>query len=956
MARAAAVVAERERGPELLLKVNVAARTVAPTVTLWPEEEDYACDCRGADPCEHVAAALIALRRALQQGQSLLQGRGVGAPGRVAYRLSREGHALALMRVRTGSEQDDAPFSGSLVELKERDEARGGRGLTVSRADLAVEVALGASRNGGVLSPAILAAVLEAMDESCDLKLDGQALTVGPPLPDGQLELDDLGEDFVLRTVSAPSEGERFSNGALLRATTVHPLVALPLSRDELVELTRGRRIPAARAGNLVAELLPQLQAKHEVKVRTTRLPRGQVQQPRLLVELRRQDDYLEALPTLVYGDPPTARLDGERLHLFDAQSVVPLRDELLERRLAQRLGEDSGLRLGRLERARGEDAVALRQRIERLRPRERSGEAALRAFQLAAPLQAQLEALGGSFQLRFGNGGAVVEGEVALAAWRAGLSSVLLPGDRGVAALPLDWLAVHGHRVEALLAARANDQGKTLAPLARIDLATLLEDLEQALPPELSQLKKALERFEGLPPREVPSDLRATLRAYQRRGMEWLCFLRELELGALLADDMGLGKTLQVIAALAPGARALVVAPASVLWSWKSELERFRPGLSVSVYHGAARRLDRGSDVTLTTYALLRIDQEQLNAQAWDVAVLDEAQQIKNPESQVAQAAFALEANWRIALSGTPVENRLEDLWSIFHFLNRGLLGGRSSFEQRYATPIASGSAEHAAQLRRRIRPLILRRRKEQVAPELPPRTELTLSCELDPAERAVYDAVRAATQQQVLAQLQQGSGVMAALEALLRLRQAACHSGLVPGQEREGSSKVSLLVEKLGEAASEGHRSLVFSQWTGLLDRVEPALEAAELAFCRLDGSTRDRQAVVETFQHVDGPPVMLISLKAGGVGLTLTAADHVFLLDPWWNPAVEQQAADRAHRIGQDKPVFVHRLVARDTVEERILALQEQKAMLAAAALDHGAVAGGLSRDDLIALLAD
>ncbi len=311
-------------------------------------------------------------------------------------------------------------------------------------------------------------------------------------------------------------------------------------------------------------------------------------------------------------------------------------------------------------------------------------------------------------------------------------------------------------------------------------------------------------------------------------------------------------------------------------------------------------------------------------------------------------------QAAHRVALTGTPVENRLDELWSQFHFINRGLLGGRSDFQDRYATPIDNADADAAARLRQRIRPFLLRRLKREVAPELPPRTEGVLRCELDVDERAVYDGVRAATLKNVVHQLEAGGGVMAALEALLRLRQAACHSALVPGQHAESSSKIALLLETLDSVVAEGHKALVFSQWTSLLDHCEPALEAAGIPFTRLDGSTRDRRAVVEGFQDAAGPPVLLISLKAGGTGLNLTAADHVFLLDPWWNPAVEDQAADRTHRIGQDRPVMIYRLVASDTVEERILALQQSKRELAQAALAEGSGATAIRREELLDLL--
>ncbi len=336
---------------------------------------------------------------------------------------------------------------------------------------------------------------------------------------------------------------------------------------------------------------------------------------------------------------------------------------------------------------------------------------------------------------------------------------------------------------------------------------------------------------------------------------------------------------------------------------------------------------------------------------------ILDEAQAIKNPDSQAARAAYGLVADLRIALTGTPLENRLEELWSLAHFTNRGLLGGRRAFDDRYGRPIADGEPGAAQRLRDRLRPFLLRRLKREVAPELPPRTDAVMRIVLDERERGIYDAVRAASRAEVVALLDGGGSVLAALEALLRLRQAACHPALVPGQQAGSSSKVDALLEALENAAADGHKALVFSQWTSLLDLIEPALRAAEIPFVRLDGSTRDRGAVVDRFQSSSegSPPVMLLSLKAGGVGLNLTAADHVFLVDPWWNPATEDQAADRAHRIGQDRPVMVYRLVAIDTVEERILALQERKRALAEAALGGGNAGAALSRQDLLDLLA-
>ena len=515
--------------------------------------------------------------------------------------------------------------------------------------------------------------------------------------------------------------------------------------------------------------------------------------------------------------------------------------------------------------------------------------------------------------------------------------------------------MAKHGQELASLLAARAND-GR-LATHALPTLGRFCEDLDQPPPPGLDRLAPLAQTFERLPEAKLPQDLAATLRPYQRIGVNWLAFLRSVGLGGILADDMGLGKTIEAMCVFEK--KILVVCPTSVLPNWRAEISRFRPSVRVSAYHGPARKLDDGADVTLTTYAILRLDSEDLSRRHFDIAILDEAQAIKNPDSQVARAAFALDAEFRLAMTGTPVENRLDELWSLMHFANRGLLGGRRDFDVEVARPISDGIPGTAESLRQRIRPFVLRRRKAEVAPELPPRSEATLRIDLDERERGIYDAVRAATQSDLVAALGASGAeklnVMKALEALLRLRQAACHPGLLPGQKAATSSKVEALVEALVNAAEDGHKALVFSQWTSFLDLIEPALVQIGVEFTRLDGSTRDRAAVVDTFQAEGGPPVMLISLKAGGTGLNLTAADHVFICDPWWNPAVEDQAADRAHRIGQERPVMIYRLVAANTVEERILELQQRKRAIGEAALGDAATAASLTREDLLALLA-
>jgi superfamily II DNA or RNA helicase len=903
------------------------------------------CDCRSVeDPCEHVAAGVIALRRARERGDETV----VGGRGGLAYRLERRAEGLHFERVVTGPDRD-VPLRSTLAAI-----ASGrvdGPAFAAGEADIEVERALGSILRGTLRGPA-LRRLLGPLSHCAEITLDGQAVTTDtePVLPVAIVE--DCAEGFRVALAPDPSVDETLADGIVLCGNRVRPLGSPGLTGRELEDYSRGLVVPLDDAARLVTEILPHLGDLLPLDVKSERLPSTTRETPRLVVRVERDGDRLTALPTLVYGNPPRARIDAGRLvHLG---GDVPLRDRAREERLLRHLRQSLGLSPGHRLVAEGEDALALAEQLEGFGG-EVEGDG-LRGFYRTGPLVPRLDASGDRLELRFEiepePGGATprrLAAEGVLGAWKRGETLVALEGG-GFAPLPSDWLDRFGDRVANLLRERLEDG--EVPPCLLPDLAAVCEGSEASAPPGFERLRALVESFDALPRAALPEGLRAELRSYQRRGIDWLAFHREAELGALLADDMGLGKTLQALCALQ--GRTLVVCPTSVLVSWREQIDRFRPGMRVCVYHGARRKLEDDAELTLTTYALLRVDEEILTAPTWDTLVLDEAQAIKNAASQVARAAYRLRGRFRIVLTGTPVENRLEELWSHFHFLNRGLLGPRDEFAERVAKPVAAGDADALARLRQRIRPFLLRRLKSEVARELPPRTEVVLHCELSDDERAVYDAIRAATRQSVVERLESGGSVLAALEALLRLRQACCHSALVPGQSAESSAKLRLLLEELECALAEGHRALVFSQWTQLLDLVEPHLEQAGIDFGRLDGSTRDRSGVVERFQDPAGPPVLLISLRAGGTGLNLTAADHVFLLDPWWNPAVEDQAADRAHRIGQTRPVIVHRLVTRDSVEERMLALQRSKRELGDAALGGIGRTGSLSRDDLLALL--
>jgi SNF2 family DNA or RNA helicase len=463
---------------------------------------------------------------------------------------------------------------------------------------------------------------------------------------------------------------------------------------------------------------------------------------------------------------------------------------------------------------------------------------------------------------------------------------------------------------------------------------------------------------FEGIPDVAIPQTLRATLRGYQHEGYRWLQFLRQYDCGGILADDMGLGKSIQTITHLLrekerscqadslEARPSLLVVPTSLVPNWLAELERFAPSLRVTTLHGAQRKNRYAeletADLAITTYALLLRDELFLERD-WHIAILDEAQAIKNPNSKVARAASKLRARQRICLTGTPMENHLGELWSLFDFVMPHALYDQRRFARLFRTPIEKeSSSERRDVLARRIRPFVLRRTKADVALQLPEKTEIVERVELAEDQRDLYESVRLAVHEEVRREIERlgmARSRIAVLDALLKLRQVCCDPRLVRLQSAaraHSSAKLAWLVENLAQLAEEGRRTLVFSQFTSMLDLIKPELERAGIPFVELVGSTVDRATPVRRFQAGE-VPVFLISLRAGGTGLNLTAADTVIHYDPWWNPAVERQATDRAHRIGQDKPVFVYKLIAAGTVEEKILNLQAHKAALAGALFD-------------------
>jgi len=520
------------------------------------------------------------------------------------------------------------------------------------------------------------------------------------------------------------------------------------------------------------------------------------------------------------------------------------------------------------------------------------------------------------------------------------------------------------------------DDDASDRLRLSKLDVVRLA-DIDSAVPLKweggdaLRALGKRLAQFAHIEPVDAPPGFNAQLRPYQQQGLAWLQFLSSNGLGGILADDMGLGKTVQTLAHLLIEKQAgrltrpaLVIAPTSVIPNWKAEAARFAPQLRVHVSHGLKRRESfdeiASSDLVLTTYALLSRDEATLTAHEFHVVILDEAQQIKNAQTRAARVVSDLKAQHRLCLTGTPLENHLGELWSLFHFLMPGLLGDAATFRRIYRTPIE----KHADMTRRdslvrRIRPFLLRRTKDEVATDLPPKTEMIRTIELDGAQRELYETVRVAMDQRIRAEIASrglAQSQIIVLDALLKLRQICCDPRLLKldsAKRVEESAKLEALMEMLEELLPEGRRVLLFSQFTSMLELIEKELRERHIPYVKLTGDTVDRAEPVRAFQSEE-VPLFLVSLKAGGTGLNLTAADTVIHYDPWWNPAVENQATARAHRIGQDKPVFVYKLLIAGSVEEKIVALQSSKAALAEGILGGETVAAGpVSEEDIEAL---
>jgi len=543
---------------------------------------------------------------------------------------------------------------------------------------------------------------------------------------------------------------------------------------------------------------------------------------------------------------------------------------------------------------------------------------------------------------------------------------------DGSIGLLPEDWTEKYGLMVKLAKVKGNNLQLKKVHFSALDQLEEEIDNSEVLM--ELQEKRQRLLNFDFENSGQVtlPENIQAALRPYQLGGFQWMNFLNDTSWGGILADDMGLGKTLQALSILQycknekKQVKFLVVCPTSLMYNWENEIKKFTPDISYHIYHGPARMLQmehfQKADLVITTYGTLRSDIKMLSQIPFDYVVLDESQAIKNPLSQVAKAAMLLKATNRLALSGTPVQNNTFDLYSQMNFLNPGMLGTAEFFREEFATPIDKMQDKEAQnQLRKLVYPFLLRRTKEQVAPDLPEKSEMLLFCEMGSKQRKIYDAYRNRYRSKILGEIQEkgmDNARLSILTGLMKLRQICDSPAILNETEmyENHSVKIDELLRELTENTGS-HKALVFSQFLGMLALIREELEKRNIPYVYFDGSssTLDRENAIQQFQNDEACRVFLISLKAGGVGLNLTAADYVYIVDPWWNPAVEQQAIDRTHRIGQTKRIFAYRLICKDTIEEKILLLQERKINLVKGLIaDENAFLKKLTKEDVDYLL--
>ena len=888
-----------ESDEEITVRVELPSAATAVQVRLSPLQQLWECDSLSDDdPSLYVLITVIAVRNNYLKAET--------ARWKIGYFFRKDGDSLIIDRAFIHPD-----FPKRVIGILETEMYKNPDYL-VSRNDITLDRIIDFGKK---IDAQLFCNTIPYLAESTDLFMDDRQVT----LQSSPIEVGIVIEDH--------PKGYRIGQLLPLSASQAQYITPYLYQSGASLIGIKSDRLPAMIRGNgtimghhqaelLFNTMLPKLKDHFDVSINVSKIPKFLAAKPRLLVVAdKRGSDGVWLSPHIVYGDPIVAEIKNNELS-YKSSGYMIHRDIATEQRILGSLplqlrGANSSAR-----EFQGAEAVALIKLTKEHIADSRSIAHLIPKESLEPRFSEDLNQATLYFTGKIDTKESTVSSTAVWNAYSDGYGVIKLK-DGSWANLPGEWLNTIAARgadlLEALLC-------KSVTPSIATRLAPIIggESTVQ-FPAQWKQFLNFLDGTLKVPACSLSDSVSAIVRPYQREGIQWAHTLRTLQVGGLMADDMGLGKTLQTLCVLPP--KTLIIAPTSVLGSWLEQCKRFRPDFKVCLYHGTQRVFDEQADAYITSFTLVRSDQNILERQ-WNAIVIDEAHTLKNPLSLTFAAVQSLNSKWRIALTGTPIENSLQDLWAQFSLLNPGLLPPYDTFRE---WPLEK--------IRSLTRPFILRRTKEEVAKDLPPKTEIILKCTLSDDERTTYDAILLATQRDLTTEDGVKLSALQILEALLRLRQACCHPGLIAENYlQKSSAKLDLLMESLTASLDSNHPALIFSQWVGLLNIVEARLIAQGISFTRLDGSTKDRQSIVNEFQSPDGPMVMLISLKAGGVGLTLTRAEHVYLLDPWWNPAVEEQAAARAHRIGQTNPVFVYKLIAENTIEEQVLEMQERKLALA------------------------
>ncbi|HMO16985.1 MAG TPA: DEAD/DEAH box helicase [Oligoflexia bacterium] len=965
------------RGKEIFVILRLSREKRAVRTSFSLEDNIYStnCSCEN-DPCIHLLVASIKGNSDWNSSYcSVNEIYTHGTAPQLEYHLYKAESDILIKRYIVQPDGSRAPFSDSLVEYVGG--ISSGRIKSemplVSSEDYAVDQALGRLKKG-LIEKGFRSRALKALSVLSSVYYEDIKVNVNESSECYSL-ISHIKNDQVVIS-PAKSKGETlYLNGYKL-------LWWDEVDNNASSIIENGRNISFEELADFLVNEIPYL-AKYGIIIN----PPDENGWPRIMelpvllkFSIREIEEGFSVSPRIIYGDPPVAELTDQGFFQI-SRTIVPKRDSAKERSHLLLIKRLLGLFSGNTKLFSGHQALLA---AEKLYQSSLKGECSLTGdsldnFLVSLLLEPCLEESDEGIKLKFNisgqdslrsEAGALIDQEITNSINLQDLSDSFDRGEvffeikKGTwARLPeqflkesaqfrssgfgIEWGISEGLKGESNSRSSKPKSAKFIRD--RDDFFTALKFApflgEKGVLAVHNHLERASSTSDSSVKYQLPENI--TLRSYQKEGIAWLGGLSRIPgAGALLADDMGLGKTLQAILSLQ--FPALIIVPTSLISQWESEVRRFYPEVKLNLFHGSSRKCSDEADITITTYGLIRSDVEELKDINFSTIVVDEAQNIKNPESQAHIAVCELRGNFKICLTGTPVENSATDLWSLFRFIMPGLLPPLGKFGeilQKENGPLV---------IKKILSPFIKRREKDEVLTELPPRTEVVIPCVMSENQSKLYDQLKSNARESADQYLEKSGDMMGFFELLLRLRQICVDPALAGADSKGEAVKIDTLLELLVSSSEAGHKSLVFSQWTSALDIIEPRIKR-EIGNClRLDGQTVNRDAVVQEFKSNPNIPVMLLSLKAGGVGLNLTEADHVFFLDSWWNPAVERQAADRVHRIGQDKPVFIYKLVIKDSIEEKIMELHSIKSSISDALLGSLPDSGKLSKEDLLYLL--